>query len=76
MKTIEVNKILKIHPEYSWFPNKNFEESIIQDYKLGSKYISNSQNDPQEIFRLQEKHGKAELMEWGFDKHIESMLFS
>ena len=50
MKTIEVNKILKIHPEYSWFPNKNFEESIIQDYKVGSKYLLSAQHDGQDPY--------------------------
>ena len=49
-KRFLVNNILKSHPEYSWFPNQNLEESIIQDYKLGSKYISNSQNGGQDPY--------------------------
>ena len=35
--TTVVNDLLENHPEYSWFPNENFEKYIIQDYKVGSK---------------------------------------
>ncbi len=48
--TTVVNDLLENHPEYSWFPNENFEKYIIQDYKVGSKYLLSAQHDGQDPY--------------------------